>query len=70
MRADTNDHGSQAQIESLLQHEERKSERYANYARLLFTVLYFAVVLAIHDELPAHSLIASSSPPVPICSMQ
>ena len=52
------DRQSQAQIESLLQHEERKSERYANHARLLFTVLYFAVVLAIHDELPAHSLIA------------
>ena len=58
MRADTDDRQSQAQIESLLQHEERKSERYANYARLLFTVLYFAVVLAIHEELPEHSLIA------------
>lgn len=58
MRADTDDRQSRAQIESLLQNEERKSERYANYARLLFTLLYFAVALAIYDELPAHSLIA------------
>jgi diguanylate cyclase (GGDEF)-like protein len=43
------------QLEELLRHEEQKSERYANYARLLFSFLCFAVVLAIHKELPAHS---------------
>jgi diguanylate cyclase (GGDEF)-like protein len=56
VKAHAGDQHTHDQIEALLQHEERKSERYANYARLLFTVLYFAVVLAIHDELPSHSL--------------
>ncbi len=56
MRGQTDNQPSQAQIEALLQNEERKSERYANYARLLFTVLYFAVVLVIREELPSHSL--------------
>jgi diguanylate cyclase (GGDEF)-like protein len=46
------------QLEELLRHEEQKSERYANYARLLFTFLYFAVVFAIHKELPTHSIYA------------
>ena len=58
MRGQSHSQDMQHQIEALLQHEERKSERYANYARLLFTVLYFAVVLAIHEELPSHSLYA------------
>jgi diguanylate cyclase (GGDEF)-like protein len=47
---------SQAQLKELLLHEERKSERYANYVRILFTFLFFAVAFSIHDELPAHSL--------------
>jgi len=46
---------SRAQIKALLQQEERKSERYANYVRLLFTFLYFAVAFSIRSELPAHS---------------
>ncbi len=47
---------SQSQLDELLRHEEQKSERYANYARLLITLLYFAVAFAIRKELPAHSL--------------
>ena len=46
---------SRAQLETLLQQEERKSERYANYVRLLFTFLYFAVAFSIRGELPTHS---------------
>jgi diguanylate cyclase (GGDEF)-like protein len=44
------------QLEALLRPEEQKSERYANYARLMFTFLYFTVLLAIHKELPAQSV--------------
>lgn len=47
---------SQLQLKELLLHEERKSERYANYVRILFTFLYFAVAFTIRKELPAHSL--------------
>ncbi len=47
---------SKAQLYELLQQEEQKSERYANYARLLLTFLYFAVAFGIRNELPAHSL--------------
>lgn len=47
---------SQLQLKELLRHEEQKSERYANYVRLLFTFLYFAVAFGIRDELPEHSL--------------
>ncbi|MEW8691184.1 MAG: diguanylate cyclase [Candidatus Thiodiazotropha endolucinida] len=50
-----NDAVSETQLKELLLHEERKSERYANYARLLLTFLYFAVGLGIRQELPAHS---------------
>lgn len=46
---------SNAQLKELLQHEEQKSERYANNVRLLFTFLYFAVAFGIQNELPAHS---------------
>ncbi|MCU7906165.1 MAG: diguanylate cyclase [Candidatus Thiodiazotropha sp. (ex Epidulcina cf. delphinae)] len=46
---------SKAQLKELLLHEEQKSERYANYVRLLFTFLYFAVGFGIRNELPAHS---------------
>jgi diguanylate cyclase (GGDEF)-like protein len=46
---------SEAQLKELLLHEEQKSERYANYARILLTFLYFAVGFSIRDELPAHS---------------
>jgi diguanylate cyclase (GGDEF)-like protein len=56
VRAQANDQQSHAQIEALLRIEERKSERYANYARLLFTLLYFGVVVGVHDELPTQSL--------------
>ncbi len=47
---------SHAQLDELLRHEEQKSERYANYVRLLITLLYFAVAFAIRKELPVHSL--------------
>ena len=47
---------SQAQLDELLRQEEQKSERYANYVRLLLTFLYFAVTLSIYNELPTHSL--------------
>ncbi len=47
---------SNAQLNELLRQEEQKSERYANYARLLFTFLYFAVAFGIRNELPPHSL--------------
>ncbi|MES9918693.1 MAG: GGDEF domain-containing protein [Candidatus Thiodiazotropha sp.] len=50
-----NDAVSETQLKELLLHEERKSERYANYARLLLTFLYFAVGFGIRQELPAHS---------------
>ncbi|MES9823019.1 MAG: GGDEF domain-containing protein [Candidatus Thiodiazotropha endolucinida] len=50
-----NDAVSETQLKELLLHEERKSERYANYARLLLTFLYFAVGLGIRQELPVHS---------------
>ncbi|MCU7941085.1 MAG: hypothetical protein KZQ87_00240 [Candidatus Thiodiazotropha sp. (ex Cardiolucina cf. quadrata)] len=53
--ATNNDAVSETQLKELLLHEERKSERYANYARLLLTFLYFAVGLGIRQELPAHS---------------
>lgn len=43
------------QLKELLLHEERKSERYANYVRLLLTFLYFAVGFGIRNELPEHS---------------
>ncbi|MEW8507548.1 MAG: GGDEF domain-containing protein [Candidatus Thiodiazotropha sp.] len=46
---------SESQLKELLQHEERKSERYANYVRLLLTFLYFAVAFSIRNELPTHS---------------
>ncbi|MES9837132.1 MAG: GGDEF domain-containing protein [Candidatus Thiodiazotropha sp.] len=46
---------SEEQLKELLLHEERKSERYANYVRLLLTFLYFAVAFSIRGELPAHS---------------
>jgi diguanylate cyclase (GGDEF)-like protein len=46
---------SRRQLKELLLHEEQKSERYANYVRLLFTFLYFAVAFSIRDELPDHS---------------
>jgi diguanylate cyclase (GGDEF)-like protein len=51
---ETND--SQTVLNELLKHEEQKSERYANYARLLLTFLYFATAFAIRNEVPAHSL--------------
>lgn len=47
---------TQTQLDELLRFEERKSERYANHARFLFTFLYFGVLLAIHNELPARSI--------------
>lgn len=56
MNAQAEKADSRQQLEALLRHEEQKSERYANYARLLFTLLYFAVTYAISDELPDHSL--------------
>ncbi|MCU7917222.1 MAG: diguanylate cyclase [Candidatus Thiodiazotropha sp. (ex Epidulcina cf. delphinae)] len=46
---------SKTEVKALLLHEEQKSERYANYVRLLFTFLYFAVGFSIRNELPAHS---------------
>ncbi|MCU7892890.1 MAG: GGDEF domain-containing protein [Candidatus Thiodiazotropha sp. (ex Ustalcina ferruginea)] len=46
------------QLKELLLHEERKSERYANYVRLLLTFLYFAVGFSIRDELPEQSFSA------------
>jgi diguanylate cyclase (GGDEF)-like protein len=46
---------SEAQLKDLLLHEERKSERYANYVRILLTFLYFAVGFSIRNQLPAHS---------------
>jgi diguanylate cyclase (GGDEF)-like protein len=46
---------SEVEIKELLLHEERKSERYANYARLLLTFLYFAVAFSIRSELPTQS---------------
>ncbi len=55
MTLDINSAASEADIKELLLHEERKSERYANYARLLLTFLYFAVAFGIRTELPAHS---------------
>jgi len=42
-------------IHSLIIQEEQKSERYANYARLLFTFLYFIAGISIKDEIPTHS---------------
>ncbi|MET0088806.1 MAG: GGDEF domain-containing protein [Candidatus Thiodiazotropha sp.] len=47
---------SKEELRALLRQEEQKSERYANYARLLLTVLYFGVAFGIRNELPAHSL--------------
>lgn len=49
---------SDLQLKELLLHEERKSERYANYVRLLLTFLYFAVGFSIRDELPEQSFSA------------
>ena len=46
---------STTELKALLLQEERKSERYANYVRLLFTILYFSVAISIRDELPVHS---------------
>ena len=47
---------SQSQLDELLRQEEQKSEKYANYVRLLFTFLYFAVAFVVRNELPVHSL--------------
>ncbi|MEW8030256.1 MAG: GGDEF domain-containing protein [Candidatus Thiodiazotropha sp.] len=55
MARQINDAAPEAQLKELLLHEERKSERYANYARLLMTFLYFAVGFSIRSEIPAHS---------------
>lgn len=46
---------TQGQLNELLLQEEQKSERYADYIRLLLTFLYFAVAFAIRNELPPHS---------------
>jgi diguanylate cyclase (GGDEF)-like protein len=58
VRAHAEIQDSHTQLVELLRQEEEKTERYANYARLLFTFLYFAVVLGIRDELPTFSTIA------------
>jgi diguanylate cyclase (GGDEF)-like protein len=50
--------GTQGQLNELLLQEEQKSERYADYVRLLLTFLYFAVAFAIRNELPPHSFYA------------
>lgn len=42
-------------IRDLIIKEEQKSERYANYARLLFTLLYIIGGLSIKGEIPVHS---------------
>ncbi len=42
-------------VQNLFLHEEQKSERYANYARLLFTLLYLLGGFGIKDEIPSHS---------------
>jgi diguanylate cyclase (GGDEF)-like protein len=42
-------------LRQLFLHEERRSERYANYARILFSFLYLAAGFAIKSEVPAHS---------------
>lgn len=42
-------------IHDLIIKEEQKSERFANYARLLFTLLYLIGGVSIKDEIPAHS---------------
>jgi diguanylate cyclase (GGDEF)-like protein len=42
-------------LRELFLQEERRSERYANYARILFTFLYLLVGLAIRNEIPAYS---------------
>lgn len=42
-------------VQKLFIHEEQKSERYANYARLLFTLLYIIGGLSIKEEIPSHS---------------
>ncbi len=47
---------SKEELRALLRQEEQKSERYANYARLLLTLLYFAIAVGIRNQLPPHSL--------------
>lgn len=42
-------------IHDLFIREEQKSEKYANYARLLFTVLYIIAGISIKKEIPEHS---------------
>ncbi len=42
-------------IRDLIIKEEQKSERYANYARLIFTLLYILGGISIKGEIPAHS---------------
>jgi diguanylate cyclase (GGDEF)-like protein len=42
-------------LRQLFLHEERRSERYANYARILFSFLYLAAGFAIKPEIPQHS---------------
>jgi diguanylate cyclase (GGDEF)-like protein len=42
-------------VRQLFLHEEQRSERYANYTRILLSFLYFAIGLAIVDEIPQHS---------------
>jgi diguanylate cyclase (GGDEF)-like protein len=46
---------SSKELQTLLLEEERKSERYANYIRLLLTALYFGVAFGIKKELPIES---------------
>jgi diguanylate cyclase (GGDEF)-like protein len=42
-------------LRQLFLQEERRSERYANYARILFSFLYLAAGFVIKHEIPAHS---------------
>ena len=44
-----------ALLNQLFVQEEQKNERYANYARMLFTSLYFLVAFSVRPEIPAHS---------------
>lgn len=42
-------------LRQLFQQEELRSERYANYARILFSFLYLAAGFSIKQEIPEHS---------------
>ncbi|MES9940708.1 MAG: GGDEF domain-containing protein [Candidatus Thiodiazotropha sp. 6PLUC2] len=46
---------SKGEWKALLLQEEKKTERYANYIRLLLTLLYLGVAFTIKDEIPSYS---------------